>query len=89
MGQGLWYTGQFYAMSFMKTVMSLDSSQVDTLLGIALILGTPFFFSCLWLSDKLGRKYIMMGGMLLAILLYRPIYKQMFETTNVKNKTEK
>jgi hypothetical protein len=35
-----------------------------------------------------GRKYIMMGGMLLAILLYRPIYKQMFETTNVKNKTE-
>jgi hypothetical protein len=44
MGQGLWYTGQFYAMSFMKTVMSLDSSQVDTLLGIALILGLHFFF---------------------------------------------
>jgi hypothetical protein len=46
MGQGVvWYTGQFYAMSFMKTVMSLDSSQVDTLLGIALILGTPFLLS--------------------------------------------
>jgi MFS family permease len=88
MGQGVvWYTGQFYAMSF-ETVMSLDSSQVDTLLGIALILGTPFFIVFGWLSDKLGRKYIMMGGMLLAILLYRPIYKQMFETTNVKNKTE-
>ncbi len=89
MGQGVvWYTGQFYAMSFMKTVMSIDSSQVDTLLGIALILGTPFFIVFGWLSDKVGRKYIMMGGMLLAILLYRPIYKSMYETTNVKNKTE-
>ena len=89
MGQGVvWYTGQFYAMSFMKTVMAIDSSQVDTLLGIALILGTPFFVFFGWFSDKVGRKYIMMGGMLLAILLYRPIYKQMYETTSVKNKTE-
>ena len=89
MGQGVvWYTGQFYAMSFMKTVMSIDSSQVDTLLGIALILGTPFFIVFGWLSDKVGRKYIMMGGMLCAILLYRPIYKTMYETTSVKNKSE-
>jgi MFS family permease len=89
MGQGVvWYTGQFYAMSFMKTVMNIDSSQVDTLLGIALILGTPFFVFFGWLSDKIGRKYIMMGGMLLAVLLYRPIYKSMYETTSVKNKTE-
>ncbi len=89
MGQGVvWYTGQFYAMSFMKTVMNIDSSQVDTLLGIALILGTPFFIFFGWLSDKIGRKYIMMGGMLFAILLYRPIYKTMYETTSVKNKTE-
>ncbi|WP_298223261.1 MFS transporter [Flavobacterium sp.] len=89
MGQGVvWYTGQFYAMSFMKTVMSIDSSQVDTLLGIALIMGTPFFIVFGWLSDKVGRKYIMMGGMLLAILLYRPIYKTMYQTTDVKTKTE-
>lgn len=89
MGQGVvWYTGQFYAMSFMKTVMSIDSSQVDTLLGIALIMGTPFFIVFGWLSDKVGRKYIMMGGMLLAVLLYRPIYKTMYETTNVKTKSE-
>lgn len=89
MGQGVvWYTGQFYAMNFLKTVMNIDSSQVDTLLGIALILGTPFFIFFGWLSDKLGRKYIMMGGMLLAILLYRPIYKSMYATTNVENKTE-
>ncbi len=89
MGQGVvWYTGQFYAMNFMKTVMNIDSSQVDTLLGIALISGTPFFIFFGWLSDKLGRKYIMMSGMLLAILLYRPIYRSMYSTTNVDNKTE-
>jgi MFS family permease len=89
MGQGvIWYTGQFYAMSFMKTVMSIDSSQVDTLLGIALLLGTPFFIVFGWLSDKLGRKYIMMGGMLIAILLYRPIYQKMYDITDVKKKTE-
>lgn len=89
MGQGVvWYTGQFYAMNFMKTVMSIDSSQVDTLLGIALMLGTPFFILFGWLSDKVGRKYIMMGGMLLAIILYRPIYKSMYETTSIANKTE-
>jgi MFS family permease len=89
MGQGVvWYTGQFYAMNFMKTVMSVDSSQVDMSLGIALVLGTPFFIVFGWLSDKVGRKYIMMGGMLLAILLYRPIYKAMYQTTDLALKTE-
>ncbi|PIF32526.1 putative MFS family arabinose efflux permease [Flavobacterium sp. 9] len=89
MGQGVvWYTGQFYAMSFMKTVMNIDSSQVDGLLGIALLIGTPFFIVFGWLSDKVGRKYIMMGGMLLAIFFYRPIYKMMYNTTDVSYKTE-
>ncbi|MET3025089.1 MFS transporter [Flavobacterium sp. UW10123] len=89
MGQGVvWYTGQFYAMSFMKTVMNVDSSQVDELLGIALLFGTPFFIVFGWLSDKIGRKYIMMFGMLIAILSYRPIYKMMYDTTDVSKKTE-
>nr|WP_199002375.1 MFS transporter [Flavobacterium sp. ASV13] len=89
MGQGVvWYTGQFYAMSFMKTVMNIDSSQVDGLLGIALLIGTPFFIVFGWLSDKVGRKHIMMLGMLLAIFCYRPIYKMMYNTTDVSGKTE-
>lgn len=89
MGQGVvWYTGQFYAMSFLKTVMFVDSSQADGLLGLALLFGTPFFLFFGWLSDKIGRKAIMMAGMLLAILLYRPIYKAMYQTTNVELKTE-
>ncbi len=88
MGQGVvWYTGQFYAMNFMKTVLNIDSSQVDTLLGIALLLGTPFFVFFGWLSDRIGRKSIMMSGMLLAILLYRPIYKKMYTTIDVNHKT--
>ncbi len=89
MGQGVvWYTGQFYAMSFMKTVMNVDSSQVDELLGIALLIGTPFFIVFGWLSDKVGRKYIMMLGMLLAIFSYRPIYTAMYKTTDISRKTE-
>ncbi len=89
MGQGVvWYTGQFYAMSFLKTVMFIDSSQVDALLGIALLLATPFFVFFGWLSDRVGRKAVMMTGMLLAILLYRPIYTEMYQTTEVERKSE-
>lgn len=89
MGQGVvWYTGQFYAMSFMKGVMSIDSSQVDELLGIALLLGTPFFVVFGYLSDRIGRKAVMMTGMLLAVLLYRPIYSVMYSSTDLSAKTE-
>ncbi|MFU1858901.1 MFS transporter [Sphingobacterium sp. NGMCC 1.201703] len=89
MGQGVvWYTGQFYSMSFMKTVMHLQSDQADTILGIALLLGTPFFVVFGWLSDKVGRKWIMLGGMLLAVLTYRPIYESMYQLANVQQKTK-
>jgi MFS family permease len=89
MGQGVvWYTGQFYAMNFLKTVQSIDSSQVDTLLGVALLMGTPFFVLFGWLSDKVGRKTIMMLGMFLAIICYRPIYRAMYQSTDLALKTE-
>jgi MFS family permease len=89
MGQGVvWYTGQFYAMSFIEKVMMVDKNSVDSLMFIALIMGTPFFVFFGWLSDKVGRKWIMMAGLLVAILSYRPIYEKMYQTVNVKNKTE-
>ncbi len=89
MGQGVvWYTGQFYAMSFIERVMHVPKVQVDGILIWSLCLGTPFFILFGWLSDRIGRKWIMMTGMLLAVLCYRYIYTQMYETVDVKNKTE-
>ena len=89
MGQGVvWYTGQFYSMSFMKTVMMLDSNQADLILGIALLCGTPFFIVFGKLSDKVGRKWVMLIGMLLALLTYRPIYQAMYSLGDLENKTE-
>ena len=89
MGQGVvWYTGQFYAMSFIKTVCNVDALQSDQLMSVALLMGTPFFVVFGWLSDKIGRKYIMLLGMLLAIVSYRPIYERMYQTTQLANREE-
>lgn len=68
--------------------MSVAKDQVDSLMFIALMLGTPFFLVFGWLSDKVGRKWIMMSGMLIAILAYRPIYKTMFSIGDLSGKTE-
>jgi len=89
MGQGVvWYTGQFYSMSYMKTVMFLDSDQADMILGIALLFGTPFFVVFGKLSDKVGRKWVMLTGMLLAVLTYRPIYQAMYDIADTSKKQE-
>lgn len=89
MGQGvIWYTGQFYAMSFLEKTMNVNKEQVDSLMFIALIMGTPFFLLFGWFSDKVGRKWIMMLGMLVAIVSYRPIYEKMYQTTNLEKKKE-
>jgi len=87
MGQGVvWYTGQFYALSFIQKTCNIESTQTDSLLAIALLMGTPFFIVFGWLSDRIGRKSIMLTGMLLAICCYRPIYKTMYSISNVKQK---
>jgi MFS family permease len=89
MGQGVvWYTGQFYAMSFIEKVMNVPKEQVDSILIWGLCLGTPFFVLFGWLSDKIGRKWIMMAGMLIAILSYRTIYSNMYDRVDIKLKTE-
>ena len=90
MGQGVvWYTGQFYAMSFIEKVLNVPKEQVDSILIWGLCLGTPFFVVFGWLSDKIGRKWIMLGGMLVAVLSYRTIYSKMYDAVDIKLKTEK
>jgi MFS family permease len=89
MGQGVvWYTGQFYAQSFIQKTCNVDSVQSNTWIGIALLLATPGFVLFGWLSDKIGRKYIMMAGMLLAILCYRPIFTEIYKICSIGNKGE-
>ncbi|MEI3800531.1 MULTISPECIES: MFS transporter [unclassified Chitinophaga] len=89
MGQGVvWYTGQFYALSFLQKTMNIEFVQSNIIIAIALLLGTPFFIYFGSLSDRIGRKKIMLAGMLLAALAYYPIYKAMDNIGNVQLKQE-
>jgi len=88
MGQGLvWYTGQFYAQTFLLKICNLDDIQTNMILVIGLLLGTPLFVIFGALSDRIGRKGIMMAGMIIAVFSYRPIFDQMYKTVDVTNKT--
>ena len=87
MGQGVvWYTGQFYAQTFMQKTCLIESTQSNTWIGIALLLATPFFVVFGSLSDRIGRKWIMLAGMLLAVICYRPIFNAMYSMSDVNNK---
>lgn len=88
-GQGVvWYTGQFYAMTFIEKTCNVEFVQTRNIIAVALLIGTPLFIYFGWLSDKIGRKMIMMIGMLMAVLLYRPIYKKMFALTDTVHQHE-
>jgi MFS family permease len=84
MGQGVvWYTGQFYAQSFIENVCKIDFDQSRTMLIWAIIFATPFFVVFGSWSDRVGRKWIMLTGMLLAVIAYRPIYKLFITLSDV------
>lgn len=88
MGQGvIWYTGQFYAQSFILTKCNIEFEQANTIILIALVIATPFFVLFGALSDKWGRKGIMMIGMLLGVLFYRPIFQQLYIIADTSSKT--
>ena len=77
-GQGVvWYTGQFFALFFLTGALKIEWSTAYTILAIALFLGTGLFVFFGWLSDRIGRKKIMMAGCILGALTYFPIYKAM------------
>ncbi|MEK2645854.1 MFS transporter [Bdellovibrio sp. BCCA] len=77
-GQGVvWYTGQFYALYYLQTVLKVDFVLANQIIATALLFATPFFVVFGLLSDRIGRKPIMMAGCLIAALTYLPIYKAM------------
>ncbi|HNP24580.1 MAG TPA: MFS transporter [Panacibacter sp.] len=89
MGQGVvWYTSQFYAQTFLLKTCNIDATQANTWMGIGLLIGTPFFVIFGSLSDKIGRKFIMLAGMLIALLSYRYIFTQFYNYADIKQKTE-
>src|SRR5262245_13260334 len=74
-GQGVvWYTGQFYALFFLVITLKLDYVSAYALIGLSLLIGTPFFIFFGWLSDKIGRLKIIMAGCLIAALTYFPLF---------------
>jgi predicted MFS family arabinose efflux permease len=78
----VWYTGQFYALFFLEKMLKVDGLLTNALVAIALLLGTPFFVVFGWLSDKIGRKPIILAGCLLAALTYFPIFKALTVAAN-------
>jgi MFS family permease len=83
MGQAVvWYAGQFYSLIFLKTTLHVDPSTADLVVAIALLIGTPFFLVFGWLSDRIGRKPIIMAGCLIAALTYIPIFKAITHAAN-------
>ena len=83
MGQGVvWYTGQFYALFFLANVLKVDSATANILVAVSLIIGTPFFVIFGTLSDKIGRKPIIMLGLALAVLTYFPLFKALTAAAN-------
>ena len=83
MGQAVvWYTGQFYALFFLTQTLKVDGATANIMIAIALALATPFFIFFGSLSDKIGRKWIILGGCLIAALTYFPIFKAITHYAN-------
>ncbi|MBV9077013.1 MAG: MHS family MFS transporter [Methylobacteriaceae bacterium] len=80
----VWYTGQFYALFFLTQTLKLDGTTANLVITFALLLGTPFFVFFGWLSDKIGRKPILLFGCLIAAITYFPLFGMIAKTVNPK-----
>lgn len=80
----VWYTGQFYALFFLTQTLKIDGTTANLMIAFALLLGTPFFIFFGWLSDKVGRKPILLLGCLIAAITYFPLFSSLAKTVNPK-----
>src|SRR5215213_625768 len=78
----VWYTGQFYSLFFLTQTLKVDAQVANIMVAISLLLGTPFFLVFGWLSDRIGRKKIILAGCLLAALTYFPIFRALTHYAN-------
>ncbi len=78
----VWYTGQFYALFFLEKVLMVDGATTNILIAVALAIGTPFFIVFGWLSDKIGRKPIILSGCALAAVTFFPAFHALTEAAN-------
>ncbi|MGX7894543.1 MFS transporter [Tsuneonella sp. HG222] len=78
----VWYTGQFYALFYLERILKVDGATANVLVAIALAIGTPFFIFFGWLSDKVGRKPIIMAGCALAAVTYFPLFGALTTAAN-------
>jgi MFS family permease len=78
----VWYTGQFYALFYLERILKVGGGTANILIATALAIGTPFFIFFGWLSDRIGRKPIIMGGCGLAALLYFPLFGALTTAAN-------
>ncbi|MCW1384958.1 MFS transporter [Novosphingobium sp. KCTC 2891] len=78
----VWYAGQFYAQFYLEKILKVEGLTANILIAVALALGTPFFAFFGWLSDQIGRKYIILGGCALAALTYFPAFHMLSEAAN-------
>ena len=78
----VWYCGQFYALFFLTQTLKLDGTTANIVIAVSLAIGTPFFILFGWLSDKIGRKPIILAGCLLACVTYFPLFKALTNAVN-------
>ena len=78
----VWYSGQFYALFFLTQALKVDGATANIYVAISLLIGTPFFIIFGTLSDKIGRKPIIMAGCLLAVLTYFPVFEALTKAAN-------
>ncbi|MBO9518296.1 MAG: MHS family MFS transporter [Porphyrobacter sp.] len=78
----VWYTGQFYALFYLERILKVEGGTANVLIAIALAIGTPFFILFGWLSDRIGRKPIILSGCALAAILYFPLFGALTEAAN-------